>query len=219
MKSTVMFAAATLAAQAMAQTGVVYRLAPTSTLTEIYCTGPCACPFYGVLSTLTGTFTLARTGEDPLFTYYSVTSVDWEPSTAATGHISGSGSFKIGGEVAITGQLTLNLDIGGQAWSFDSGIVVQDPQHPFPEISLSSQTPVVVCRQDVLTLLAVPVPCYPNCDGSAAPPAVNVGDFTCFLRRFADGDPYANCDGSSGPPALNVADFTCFLQMYAAGCP
>jgi hypothetical protein len=30
---------------------------------------------------------------------------------------------------------------------------------------------------------------------------------------------YANCDQSTIPPVLNVGDFTCFLQKYAAGCP
>jgi hypothetical protein len=62
-------------------------------------------------------------------------------------------------------------------------------------------------------------PCYGNCDGSTAAPALNVADFTCFLQKFATGDPYANCDGSSATPALNVADFTCFLQRFASGCP
>jgi hypothetical protein len=61
--------------------------------------------------------------------------------------------------------------------------------------------------------------CYANCDGSTVPPILNVGDFTCFLQRFAAGDSYANCDGSTIPPVLNVGDFTCFLQRFAAGCP
>jgi hypothetical protein len=60
--------------------------------------------------------------------------------------------------------------------------------------------------------------CYPNCDGSTVPPILNVGDFTCFLQRFAAGDAYANCDGSTQAPVLNVGDFTCFLQRFAAGC-
>jgi hypothetical protein len=60
--------------------------------------------------------------------------------------------------------------------------------------------------------------CYANCDGSTAPPVLNVGDFTCFLQRFAAGDAYANCDQSTAPPVLNVGDFTCFLQRFAAGC-
>jgi hypothetical protein len=60
--------------------------------------------------------------------------------------------------------------------------------------------------------------CYANCDGSAAAPVLNVGDFTCFLQKFAGGDAYANCDGSVAAPVLNVQDFTCFLQKFAAGC-
>jgi Immunoglobulin domain len=60
--------------------------------------------------------------------------------------------------------------------------------------------------------------CYANCDGSTTVPLLNVADFTCFLQKFASGDPYANCDGSTSVPILNVADFTCFLQKFAAGC-
>ena len=63
------------------------------------------------------------------------------------------------------------------------------------------------------------IACYPNCDGSTGAPALNVADFTCFLARFAAGEPYANCDGSTGVPALNVGDFTCYLSRFAAGCP
>jgi trimeric autotransporter adhesin len=61
--------------------------------------------------------------------------------------------------------------------------------------------------------------CYANCDSSTAEPRLNVGDFTCFLQRFAAGDAYANCDQSTAAPVLNVGDFTCFLQRFAAGCP
>jgi lysophospholipase L1-like esterase len=64
-----------------------------------------------------------------------------------------------------------------------------------------------------------PLACYANCDGSTAAPPLNVGDFTCFLQRFAAGDAYANCDASTGLPVLNVGDFTCFLQRFAARCP
>jgi subtilisin family serine protease len=60
--------------------------------------------------------------------------------------------------------------------------------------------------------------CYANCDGSAAPPVLNVADFQCFITRFAGGEAWANCDGSTADPVLNVADFTCYLQRFAAGC-
>jgi hypothetical protein len=62
-------------------------------------------------------------------------------------------------------------------------------------------------------------PCYANCDQSTAPPVLNVGDFSCFLQKYAAGDAYANCDQSTASPVLNVADFTCFLLKYASGCP
>jgi hypothetical protein len=60
--------------------------------------------------------------------------------------------------------------------------------------------------------------CYPNCDNSTTPPTINILDFTCFLNKFAAGDPYANCDHSTTPPVLNVLDFVCFLNAFAAGC-
>jgi acid phosphatase len=67
-------------------------------------------------------------------------------------------------------------------------------------------------------ILDIWVPCYANCDGSTAAPVLNVADFSCYLQRFAAGEPYANCDGSTAAPTLNVADFGCFLQRFAAGC-
>jgi hypothetical protein len=61
--------------------------------------------------------------------------------------------------------------------------------------------------------------CYANCDGSTAPPILNISDFVCFQSEFAAGDPRANCDGSTAPPVLNISDFVCFQQAFAAGCP
>jgi hypothetical protein len=60
--------------------------------------------------------------------------------------------------------------------------------------------------------------CYPNCDDSTVMPCLNVQDFSCFLNKFAAGDPWANCDGSTVVPWLNVQDFGCFLMSYANGC-
>jgi hypothetical protein len=71
----------------------------------------------------------------------------------------------------------------------------------------------------ILTTPYAPCGCYANCDGSTAPPILNVNDFACFLSRFAAGDAYANCDGSTAAPTLNVNDFTCFTARFAAGCP
>lgn len=80
-----------------------------------------------------------------------------------------------------------------------------------------SATPVVDlgayegCTNDALC-------CYANCDGSTSSPFLNTADFTCFLQKYAAGDPYANCDESTQSPIFNLADLTCFLQKFAAGC-
>jgi hypothetical protein len=79
-------------------------------------------------------------------------------------------------------------------------------------------SPVTALRID-FTFVALTGGCYANCDESTVSPVLNVGDFTCFLQRFAAGESYANCDESTVAPVLNVGDFTCFLQRFAAGCP
>ncbi len=69
----------------------------------------------------------------------------------------------------------------------------------------------------VLTARAfVPAVCYVNCDDSTTPPILNVLDFSCFLNKFAAGDPMANCDGT--PLPVNVLDFACFINRFAGGC-
>jgi outer membrane protein assembly factor BamB len=74
------------------------------------------------------------------------------------------------------------------------------------------------CRSVSSSPAAIEVICYANCDGSTAQPILNVEDFTCFINRFAVGDPYANCDGSTTSPVLNVEDFSCFINAFAMGC-
>jgi DNA-binding beta-propeller fold protein YncE len=88
-------------------------------------------------------------------------------------------------------------------------------------VPFGSQTRIGIDRDENGTLDRdqADTACYANCDGSHAPPILNVQDFSCFLTRYASGDPYANCDGSTTPPVLNVQDFTCFLTKYASGCP
>jgi hypothetical protein len=53
--------------------------------------------------------------------------------------------------------------------------------------------------------------CYANCDSSRTAPAVNVEDFTCFINRFAQRDPYADCNVDGW---LNVDDFNCFIGRF-----
>ncbi len=100
--------------------------------------------------------------------------------------------------------------------SFSAGnAVYQDG----PTISIGGYAVSDATGQEQAFLWVGPDPCYPNCDQSTAPPALNVLDFVCFLNAFAAGDGYANCDGSTTPPALNILDFVCFINRFAAGCP
>jgi hypothetical protein len=92
---------------------------------------------------------------------------------------------------------------------------------PFTRVRIVGNTPFSdggYIHMDDLEYSAGANPCYANCDASTTQPILNVGDFTCFLQRFAAADPYANCDQSTVAPVLNVGDFTCFLQRFAAGC-
>jgi hypothetical protein len=72
---------------------------------------------------------------------------------------------------------------------------------------------------DIRAMDLIPIPCKPNCDDSTTAPILNVEDFSCFINKFASGDPYANCDASTTPPILNVEDFSCFINAFAQGCP
>lgn len=93
------------------------------------------------------------------------------------------------------------------------------PLYPEPLFILGSQQGDGGWRHGFQTFMLPGGPgCFPNCDGSTAAPLLNIADFTCFLQKFAAGDPYANCDSSTLPPLFNIGDFTCFLQKFAAGC-
>jgi trimeric autotransporter adhesin len=58
--------------------------------------------------------------------------------------------------------------------------------------------------------------CYADCDNSGSTsPRLNVDDFTCFINRYAIGDPYVDCNADG---LRNIADFHCFLARFAEGC-
>jgi hypothetical protein len=149
--------ASQVAAQTSAQPGVNYRLDDGSTF-QRGCFGPCACPV-GVIVPVRGTFRLTPSGSDPLFEYFAVTNVHWtvsEPDGTSL-PITGSGTFKIGGEVAITEELSLDLVVGSDpVQHFDSGLVV--PQVRFPLLNLTISIHGVYCFDTVIKLLARPFP-------------------------------------------------------------
>jgi hypothetical protein len=107
---------------------------------------------------LTGTFELRQSKTDPLYTYYDVRDVRWKvPDAVKPITIVGSGTYRRGGEVAITEQLTLDLSFdGGPAQHFDSGL--RPPGASFPEIDTRISLHGEFCHDSVLVVDATPDP-------------------------------------------------------------
>jgi hypothetical protein len=202
-----------LAPSAMAQTPpIVYRLDPGTVFRHMYCLPPCACPSHETMGELHGGFVLVPRAPDPLFDHYDVVDVNWVGVVAnADVHITGSGTYRIGGEVARTQQMVLDLVVDGAAYHFDSGTVVVSGRL-WPHVDVRIDTEVAECQQLRVDLLSSPG-CYADCD--AVNPGVDVRDFLCFLARFGEGDAYADCDGNGH---VDVQDFLCYLAVFAAGC-
>ena len=224
MKATSLLAAAALglsAFSARADLTFTYTLMAGGAMTqELQCLPPCTCEYHRWTGPMTGTFTITRVVQGPLFDEYAVMNVNFTAMlNGQKVSLLGTGRYTIGGDFVIQHQLKLNLMVDGVPQFYDSGMVMTDPQRPFPQIGISVPA-TVGCGVNTLTVLAVQGNgvCYANCDGSTMPPVLTVNDFTCFLSMFAQGSPYANCDGSASEPVLNVNDFVCFLNSFTAGC-
>ena len=145
-----------LAAQpCRAQLSVPYALSSPPSQFEWGCFGPCECPVL-IRSTLTGSFILKGSRLDPFFQYYEVLDVRWEvPGADGPVMVTGSGTYRRGGEVAIEEQLTLSLSFdGGPPQLFDSGL--RPPGAPFPEIATRISLHQEYCHDSVLVVDAKP---------------------------------------------------------------
>src|SRR6266550_8460918 len=117
---------------------------------ETGCFGPCACPVL-FSNGLKGTFDLRHVGFDGLYENYEVLNVRWTvPDTTTNLTIQGSGTYRVGGEVAVQQQMKLDLTVGGGApLRFDSGLVSGGGSFPriTIDISLHQNT---ACKDTVL---------------------------------------------------------------------
>jgi len=150
--------AAVLAARsagAQATGPVTYSLAAPPSEFAWGCFGPCACPLV-VQSEVIGTFVLTRSRVDPLFTYYDVTDVRWKMRSGSnTVTLTGAGTYKRGGEVALQEELALDLSVdGGAPLHFDSGL--RSPGATFPEIRTQVTRHGDACFDTVITVDARP---------------------------------------------------------------
>jgi len=192
---------------AAGSTGTVYRLNKDSTF-EQGCFAPCLCPVW-LSAPPRGTFVLTPTGFDGLFNTYAVSDVNWLVSIGGTDTIvTGSGTYKIGGEVALQQELSLDLQIGGgKVEHLDSGLVGGTA---FPEINATISINGQVCFDTVFGVSASPVPldqirpyrllsgstfqrgCFDACDCAIGPIESVTGTFalvpletTSLSREFA----------------------------------
>jgi len=123
---------------------------------ESGCFAPCLCPVM-LRGPVRGGFRLTFTGSDPLFDHYLVDQVKWTVRQQSGDlHVSGSGTYKVGGEFARQHQLSLDLQVGNDpVQHFDSGLVT--PTSAFPAIDARISINGEVCHDTVFDLRARPV--------------------------------------------------------------
>ncbi len=159
---------ASLIAAFLVTTGATYAQSITDSTPALYrlnngsgngvrCSDGCVCPLIPDVSAK-GTFVLTPTGFDGLFTTFAVTEVNWFLSTGGLDTmVTGSGSYKIGGEFAVQQQLSLDLKVGDNPVEhFDSGLIAGPA--PFPDINITISMHVQPCFDTVFTISASPVP-------------------------------------------------------------
>jgi hypothetical protein len=183
----------------------VYHLRSGS-LDQEGCFGACACAVQ-LPDAMRGTFVLTPTTPDPLYQNYTISNVQWRvPALPRT--LAGSGTYRIGGEVAIQQQMTLQLNFNGQQTlhNFDSGLV--GPSSPgFPVIHIHLHVPNSLCWNTELEVLATPFIGDWNADG-----VLQAQDIFDFLNSWFAGDGDANEDG-----VTNLQDVFDFVNGWFAG--
>jgi hypothetical protein len=135
---------------------VEYQLAPASGY--VYgCQPPCLCPLK-LYDDLTGSLELGFVGSMPnWFDVYRVQDVDWLlVDQNKPVHITGSGLYELGGQVALMHRLQLDLSFdGGPVRHFDSGLV--QGGGTFPEIAIDVALNGFYCLDEVFTVAAFPL--------------------------------------------------------------
>jgi len=187
--------AGALPTSAKAQTtgdAVPYSLTELSYF-SIGCFGPCLCAV--VSFPFSGSFYLRQIDTGPLYTNYAVENLSGAFSRGGKMvRVTGGGRYRIGGEVALTHELQLDLVIGGDyPQSFDSGLVPGGSD--FPAITITTPAHGFACYDTVIEFRAKPATAgIPE----ARPPGVIAvpNPFRAGVElRFA----------SASPPPLEVA--------------
>jgi hypothetical protein len=192
----------------------LYRLEPGS-FYEYGCHGGCLCPIQ-VHAPITGTFHLTRTTPDPLFQNYVISDVQW---TSSGRDMTGGGTYRFGGEVALQQEMVLDLTIAGAAKHLDSGLVQVQAQWPNIVITVSNQAQTPLCYDTVIHIVASPLPIHCtadfNNDGNVGTDADIEDFFACLAGTCCDTCASAdfNGDGDTGTDA----DIESFFRVLAGG--
>jgi hypothetical protein len=138
------------------QEAVTYRLTQESTYYQ-GCVSPCMCPVR-IGGEIQGSFDLIETGADQWFKYYDVDQINWIVSNTSgqvLHKISGKGSYKVGGDFALTHELVLNLGIDSQPPAvFRSGLVPGGEEFPAIVITIDRGT---ACYDIWMDIVAKPI--------------------------------------------------------------
>ena len=121
------------------------------------CFGPCLCAD-AITEPVRGTFFLTPRGFDGLFHTFAVTDVNWSfTNNTGTTRVTGSGTYKVGGNGMSQQELSLYLQLnGGKVEHFDSGLVTNSVR--FPDIQVSISTNALHCVDSVFNISASPAP-------------------------------------------------------------
>jgi hypothetical protein len=134
----------------------IYTLRSDSTFTR-GCFGPCLCPVE-LGQGFQGFFVLIEDTGSPAspFRDFEVNDVQWSVELGGqTVPITGSDHYRVGGEVALTQQLTLDLQVaGGPVEHFDSGVVAGSS---FPVIDITVSVSGAFCFNTMIKVDAQPL--------------------------------------------------------------
>jgi hypothetical protein len=131
--------------------GQLYRLEQGSTFSR-GCFDPCLCAVF-MTEEIHGTYALTFDHSDPLFSNYSVDDVNWIVTIGGEEvRITGSGTYRIGGEFAVTHQMVLELTIGDEKpQQFDSGLIPGGAEFP-DMINIAISINGMVCFDTVIDI-------------------------------------------------------------------